>query len=79
LGISVTNLLSRGSGKETGIIMKSLMSIVAQPAAKGALPTLYAATHPDMRGGEYIGPWMSSRNTKGNPIMTNLCLKTVQG
>jgi NAD(P)-dependent dehydrogenase (short-subunit alcohol dehydrogenase family) len=69
-GISVTNLLSRGSGKETGKLMKSLMSIVAQPAEKGALPTLFAATHPDLRGGEYIGP-DGPRNTKGNPVMTN--------
>jgi len=28
----------------------------AQPAAMGALPTLYAATAPGLRGGEYIGP-----------------------
>lgn len=69
-GISVTNLLSRGSGKETGKLMKSLMGIVAQPAEKGALPTLFAATHPDLRGGEYIGP-DGPRNTKGDPVMTN--------
>jgi len=69
-GISVTNLLSRGSGKETGRIMKAMMSIVAQPAAKGALPTLYAATHPDLRGGEYIGP-DGRGNHRGDPIITN--------
>jgi NAD(P)-dependent dehydrogenase (short-subunit alcohol dehydrogenase family) len=69
-GISVTNLLSRGSGKETGRIMKALMRIVAQPASMGALPTLYAATHPDLRGGEYIGP-DSPGNTKGYPVLTN--------
>jgi len=28
----------------------------AQSAAMGALPTLYAATSPDVRGGDYIGP-----------------------
>ncbi len=69
-GISVTNLLSRGSGKETGAVMKWVMGIVAQPAVKGALPTLYAATHPDLRGGEYIGP-DGPGNTKGNPVLTN--------
>jgi len=69
-GISVTNLLSRGSGKETGRIMKALMGIVAQPASMGALPTLYAATHPDLRGGEYIGP-DGPGNTKGYPVLTN--------
>jgi NAD(P)-dependent dehydrogenase (short-subunit alcohol dehydrogenase family) len=30
--------------------------ILAQSAAKGALPTLYAATSRDIKGGEYIGP-----------------------
>jgi len=69
-GISVTNLLSRGSGRETSVILKWLMGIVAQPAVKGALPTLYAATHPDLRGGEYIGP-DGPGNTKGNPVMTD--------
>lgn len=69
-GISVTNLLSRGSGRETGIIVRGLMGIVAQPAGKGALPTLYAATHPDLRGGEYIGP-DGPGNTKGNPVLNN--------
>jgi NAD(P)-dependent dehydrogenase (short-subunit alcohol dehydrogenase family) len=29
---------------------------VAQDAAMGALPTLYAATAPDVRGGDYYGP-----------------------
>jgi len=69
-GISVTNLLSRGSGKETGTIMKALMGIVAQPAYMGALPTLYAATHPDLRGGEFIGP-DGPGNTKGHPVLND--------
>ena len=29
---------------------------VTQPADKGALPTLRAATDPDARGGQYYGP-----------------------
>ena len=69
-GISVTNLFSRGSGKETGTIMKALMGIVAQPASMGALPTLYAATHPDLRGGEFIGP-DGPGNTKGHPVLND--------
>ncbi len=69
-GITVTNLLSRGSGKETGRVMKTLMRIVAQPASMGSLPTLYAATHPDLRGGEYIGP-DGPGNTKGYPVLTD--------
>jgi NAD(P)-dependent dehydrogenase (short-subunit alcohol dehydrogenase family) len=69
-GISVTNLLSRGTGRETGRVMKVLMRIVAQPASMGALPTLFAATNPDLRGGEYIGP-DGPGNTKGYPVLTN--------
>jgi NAD(P)-dependent dehydrogenase (short-subunit alcohol dehydrogenase family) len=69
-GISATNVLSRGSGRETGNVMKALMRIVAQPAEKGALPTLYAATNPDLRGGEFIGP-DGPGNHKGSPVLTN--------
>lgn len=69
-GISVTNLLSRGSGKETSAVTKWIMGIVAQPADKGALPTLYAATHPDLHGSEYIGP-DGRGNTRGNPVLSS--------
>lgn len=69
-GISATNLVSRGSGKEAGKVMMFLMSLFVQSAEKGALPTLYAATHPDLRGGEYIGP-DGPGNTKGNPVLNN--------
>jgi NAD(P)-dependent dehydrogenase (short-subunit alcohol dehydrogenase family) len=69
-GISVSNLMSRGSGKETSRLLKKMMRIVAQPARKGALPTLYAATNPDLIGGEYIGP-DGPGNRKGNPVQSN--------
>ena len=38
-------------------------SLVAQSAAMGALPTLYAATQPALPGGSYVGPggFMESR------------------
>jgi NAD(P)-dependent dehydrogenase (short-subunit alcohol dehydrogenase family) len=39
-----------------GFLMRLATSIFAQPAAMGALPQLYAATAPDVRGGDYIGP-----------------------
>ncbi|CAN5489206.1 SDR family NAD(P)-dependent oxidoreductase [soil metagenome] len=55
-GYSATNLQSTGP---TGL-MKHLMSVtnrvLAQSAEQGALPTLYAATDPDVRGGDYYGP-----------------------
>ena len=30
--------------------------VIAQPAKEGAAPTLYAATMPDVQGGDYYGP-----------------------
>ena len=31
-------------------------ALIAQPAGRGALPSLYAATTPDVHGGDYFGP-----------------------
>ena len=39
-----------------GFLMRVATSIFAQPASMGALPQLYAATAPDVQGGDYIGP-----------------------
>lgn len=39
----------------------------AQPAALGALPTLYAATAPDVAGGDYIGPG-GFMQLRGHPV-----------
>jgi hypothetical protein len=39
-----------------------------QPDAAGALPTLYAATSPDAKGGEYIGP-DGFQELKGAPVV----------
>ncbi|MCQ4088641.1 oxidoreductase [Saccharibacillus sp. JS10] len=55
-GVSNTNLISRGSGKQAGRAVSFLWGLMSQPASMGALPTLYAATHPGLYGGEYIGP-----------------------
>jgi NAD(P)-dependent dehydrogenase (short-subunit alcohol dehydrogenase family) len=55
-GYSATNLQSTGP---TGI-MKTFLAVgnrvLAQNAEQGALPTLYAATSPDVEGGQYYGP-----------------------
>jgi NAD(P)-dependent dehydrogenase (short-subunit alcohol dehydrogenase family) len=37
-------------------LMRSLGRIFAHSPADGALPTLYAATAPGVRGGDYFGP-----------------------
>jgi len=55
-GYSATNLQTSGP---TGIlkVLGSLGNrVLAQSADQGALPTLYAATAPDVEGGEYYGP-----------------------
>ena len=55
-GYSATNLQSTGP---TGI-MKAFLAVgnrlLAQNAEQGALPALYAATAPDVDGGDYYGP-----------------------
>ncbi len=68
-GVADTNLMSRGSGNEKKTVLKYLFGLFGQPAAKGALPTLFAATNKELKGGEFIGPdgWM---NFRGNPIIT---------
>lgn len=49
-GYAATNL------QHTSTLFSLLNPIMAQNQEMGALPTLYAATSPDIRGGEYIGP-----------------------
>lgn len=59
-GYAATNLQTAGAimeGKKNRERMSLLMNrIFAQSAEMGALPTLYAATMPDVKGGQYFGP-----------------------
>jgi NAD(P)-dependent dehydrogenase (short-subunit alcohol dehydrogenase family) len=60
-GYAATNLQTTGPGMgPLGIVAKPVMAVanvfLAQSDARGALPTLYAATAPDVIGGEYFGP-----------------------
>jgi NAD(P)-dependent dehydrogenase (short-subunit alcohol dehydrogenase family) len=59
-GYAATNLQYRGpeqSGSRLRYaMMKVANTVVAQSAEQGALPLLYAATAPDVEGGEYYGP-----------------------
>ena len=55
-GYSATNLQRTGP---TGVMKAALVignRLLAQPAERGALPTLYAATAPGVAGGDYYGP-----------------------
>lgn len=66
-GVSRTDLLHNAPGKRSGMgIARSLLWFLFQPAWQGALPTLYAATAPDARGGGYYGPDRLSE-TRGYP------------
>jgi NAD(P)-dependent dehydrogenase (short-subunit alcohol dehydrogenase family) len=59
-GYAATNLQT--SGPQLGGVnlqtrsMHLLTKLVAQPAAAGAWPSLYAATQPGLRPGSYVGP-----------------------
>ena len=57
-GVSMTSIFSNGPGVADmkARVVKLLSPILFQDDAMGALPTLYAATAPEARGGEYIGP-----------------------
>jgi NAD(P)-dependent dehydrogenase (short-subunit alcohol dehydrogenase family) len=66
-GYAATNLQSTSSRWHEAFFMSIGNRLVAQSAAQGALPTLYAATHPEIEGGAYIGPdgWFEMR---GHPV-----------
>jgi NAD(P)-dependent dehydrogenase (short-subunit alcohol dehydrogenase family) len=62
-GYSATNIVYGGAGGSQSLMRSAwnLMArignaLLAQPADRGALPSLYAATMPDIAGGDYIGP-----------------------
>ena len=69
-GYAATNLQYRGpeqSGSQLRLaMMKIANAVVAQSAAKGVLPLLYAATGEDVTGGEYYGPG-GFKNMRGAP------------
>ncbi len=56
-GVSRTDLLHNAPGRRSVQgLARSFMWFLFQPAAQGALPTLFAATSPDARKGAYYGP-----------------------
>jgi NAD(P)-dependent dehydrogenase (short-subunit alcohol dehydrogenase family) len=69
-GISTTSIFTNGPGDKDlkAVVVKLIGPIIKQPAAAGALPTLYAATSPDAHGGEYIGP-DGFMELKGSPTV----------
>jgi NAD(P)-dependent dehydrogenase (short-subunit alcohol dehydrogenase family) len=69
-GYAATNLQQRGPEQEGSTLglwgMQAANAVLAQDAATGALPLLYAATAPDTDGGEYVGPG-GFQNMRGHP------------
>ena len=69
-GYAATNLQYRGPEESGSRIKLAMMRVAngvfAQSAGKGALPLLYAATAPDVQGGEYYGPG-GLMNMRGTP------------
>jgi NAD(P)-dependent dehydrogenase (short-subunit alcohol dehydrogenase family) len=65
-GYSATNLQSTGPTGPVKAVLKVTNRLLAQSAEQGSLPTLYAATAPDVQGGEYYGP-DGPREARGNP------------
>ncbi|MEM4780254.1 MAG: oxidoreductase [Halalkalicoccus sp.] len=71
-GYAATDLQRRGPEMRGSRLrlwgMKAANALFAQDAATGALPMLYAATHSDIEGGQYVGPG-GFRNMRGPPAI----------
>lgn len=65
-GYTATNLQFTGPTGITKPVMKLGNFLIGQSADMGALPTLYAATAPDVEGGQYFGP-DQFREYRGHP------------
>lgn len=71
-GVSRTNLLISGAGKWSGAGMaRRFFPFLFQPSAQGALPTLFAATAPEVKGGMYYGPDKMGE-TRGYPAIAKI-------
>ncbi|UBU09769.1 oxidoreductase [Nonomuraea gerenzanensis] len=59
-GVDVKSVATHPGTTATNIVkvgpLQPLVRLLLKPAAAGAVPSLYAATSPDVRGGEYFGP-----------------------
>jgi NAD(P)-dependent dehydrogenase (short-subunit alcohol dehydrogenase family) len=67
-GFTRSELVARasiGQRKMIGSVARASSSLGAQSTADGALPSLYAATHRDATGGQYVGPRFGVRGAPG--------------
>lgn len=71
-GISRTDLLHNAPGRRSAIgVVRSLFWFLFQPAAQGALPTLFAATAAEAKAGTYYGPDKLGE-TRGYPTLAKI-------
>lgn len=71
-GISRTDLLHNAPGRWSVVgLVRSVLWFLFQPAAQGALPTLYAATDATAMGGAYYGPDQLNE-TRGYPSLSKI-------
>jgi NAD(P)-dependent dehydrogenase (short-subunit alcohol dehydrogenase family) len=78
-GIARTELLFNAPGRGSAAARaRSLLWFLFQPVAQGALPTLYAATSPDARGGAYYGP-NGLGETRGYPAPARFPAQALDG
>jgi hypothetical protein len=70
-GFAITNIQTSGPAGEYPMILRIaeliLRPLASQDAAHGALPTLFAATSPEVTPGGYYGP-DRFQELKGNPV-----------
>ena len=71
-GISRTDLIPNGAGRMSlAGFARTLLWFLFQPPAQGALPTLFAATSPDVVPGGYYGPDKLGE-TRGSPAVARV-------
>lgn len=71
-GVSRTNILITGSGKwSVQGSMRRIFPFLFQPSSQSALPTLFAATSSQAKGGMYYGPHKMNE-TRGFPTIAKI-------
>jgi NAD(P)-dependent dehydrogenase (short-subunit alcohol dehydrogenase family) len=77
-GYAVTNLQAEHISPGFKLAMALMKPFLAQDAAQGALPTLYAATSPEAVGGGYYGP-DGLAELKGYPTAVPMPRRAIDG
>ena len=79
-GISRTELLYNGSGRLSAHgLARTFLWFLFQPVAQGALPSLFAATSPEAKGGGYYGPdkFLETRGAPTDAVIPEAALDPI--